>query len=224
MIGGQRAALTAAVAVGAVCLLLAYLSSTGRLPPALSVGIALAPLILGAVAIGWRTRLRWAVVLAMATVVVATAAYITELAQHVPTLWFVQHATGHALLAILFGRTLLPGEEPLATRIARAVLPSMPPEVVEYSRGVTVAWTIYFVAMTAISIALFLGASAAVWSTFATLISGPLVALMFVLEFALRRRLMPASHCASIVQTVMGFRALMRARSPNSMASRQLHG
>jgi uncharacterized membrane protein len=38
--------------------------------------------------------------------------------------------------------------------VARAVLPSMPPAVVRYTRGVTVAWTVYFVVMTVVSVAL----------------------------------------------------------------------
>jgi len=57
--------------------------------------------------------------------------------------------------------------------------------------GVTLAWTIYFVAMTVISVALYVGSSTRTWSTFATVVSGPLVAVMFVLEFALRRRCFP---------------------------------
>ena len=64
--------------------------------------------------------------------------------------------------------------------------------------------------MSVLSLALFFGAGPAVWSTFATLVSGPLVALMFVLEFAVRRFMVPASHRATIAQTVAGFRALMR--------------
>jgi uncharacterized membrane protein len=221
----QRAALAAAMAGAAACLALAYLSSTGRLPPLLSVGISLAPPLVGAVVLSWRTRSRWLVLPAVLALAVAAAFHLDELAQHIATLWFVQHAGVHALLAIVFGRTLLPGEVPLATRIARAVLPSMPPEVVRYSRRVTVAWTVYFIAMTVLSVLLFFGASTAAWSAFATLVSGPLVAVMFVLEFALRRRVLPASHCASITQTVAGFRRLVRApAAPSTLPARQPHG
>lgn len=218
----QRAA---ALAGAAACLALAYLSATGRLPPPLSVGLSLATPLVGAVVLSWRTRWRWLVLLVTVALAVGAAFHIDELAQHVAALWFIQHAGVHALLAIVFGRTLLPGEVPLATRIARAALPSMPPEVVRYSRGVTVAWTMYFIAMTVLSVLLFFGASTAAWSAFATLVSGPLVAVMFVLEFALRRRLLPASHCASIAQTVAGFRRMMRApAAPSTLPARQPHG
>lgn len=219
----QRVAL-AAVALGAVAgLALVYLGSTERLPPLLAVVTALAPPLAGAVALAWHSRLRWLVALAGLGALLVAVLRADELSRHVSTLWFVQHAAVHALLAVGFGRTLLPGAEPLATRIARAVLPSMPPAVVRYSRGVTLAWTVYFVAMTVISVALFFGGRGAAWSTFATLVSGPLVVLMFVLEFALRRRMLPASHCASIAQTVAGFRALMRTPADHTAAARPPH-
>lgn len=221
----QRVALAAALAGAAACLALAYLSSTGRLPPLLSVGISLVAPLVGAVALSWRTRWRGLVLFVAIALAVIAALHLDELAQRVSALWFIQHAGAHALLAIVFGRTLLPGETPLATRIAHAVLPSMPPEVVRYSRGVTVAWTIYFIAMTALSVLLYFGASTATWSAFATFVSGPLVAVMFALEFALRRRVLPASHCASIAETVAGFRRLMRVpAAPPTAPARQPHG
>jgi uncharacterized membrane protein len=221
----QLAAVAAVVAGAAACLALAYLSSSGRLPPLLSVGIAMTPLLAGALALSWRSPLRWPVLLAATALVVVAALQQDRLAQHVSALWFVQHVAGHAMFALVFGRTLLPGKVPLTTRIARAVLPSMPQAVVRYSRGVTLAWTIYFVAMAAVSVAIYFGSSTAVWSTFATAVSGPLVALMFVLEFAVRRCVLPASHCGTLAQSVAGFHALMREPSarPKSPAH-QPHG
>lgn len=208
-------ALVVAGAAGGLALV--HLSSTGRLPPSVSVLVALAPLILLAFAFTWHSRWRGPVALAVIALVGAAVHFRADLAQHVPALWLLQHVAGHGALAIMFARTLLPGEVPLATRVARAVLPSMPTAVVRYTRGVTVAWTLYFVAMAVLSLALYLSAGPAAWSTFATLVSGPLVGLMFVLEFALRRFMVPASHRATIAQTVAGFRTLMRTRSHGGM-------
>ncbi len=111
----------------------------------------------------------------------------------------------------------------LAFLSATARLPAaLSMAVVRYSRGVTAAWTIYFVAMTLLSVMLYVDNSAAVWAAFVTLVSGPLVALMFVSEFALRRHELAANHCASIAQTVTGFRALMRSSATAGLA-RQPH-
>ena len=207
---GSRAVITAAL-TGAAFLALAFLGFSGRLPPLASVALALFPLVAGAVAVGWRTRARWFVIAGVIALLAAAFFYNPVLAAHISTLWFVQHVSIHLLLAVYFGRTLLPGAEPLVTRIARAMRPSMPQQVVEYTRAVTVAWTIYFVVMAALSAALYFGSSLAVWSAFANFVCGPAVALMFLFEFAVRRRRMPASHHATIAQSLEGFRALVRA-------------
>ncbi len=201
--------ITAAL-TGAVFLTLAFLGSSGRLPPPASVALALFPPLAGVVAVCWRTRARWVALAGVAGVLAVALVYSSSLAAHVSTLWFVEHVSINLLLAAFFGRTLLPGAEPLVTRIARAMRPSMPQEVVEYTRAVTVAWTIYFVLMAALSVALYFGSSIAVWSAFATFVSGPAVALMFLFEFALRRRRMPGLHHATIAQSIAGFRALVR--------------
>jgi uncharacterized membrane protein len=204
-----------AVLTGAVFLTLAFLGSSGRLPPPASVALALFPPLAGVVAVCWHTRARWVALAGMAGVLAFALAYSSSLAAHVSTLWFVEHVSINLLLAAFFGRTLLPGAEPLITRIARAMRPSMPQEVVEYTRAVTAAWTIYFMVMAALSIALYFGSSIAVWSAFATFVSGPGVALMFLFEFALRRRRVPGSH-ASIAQSIAGFRALVQAPGGSS--------
>jgi len=207
--------ITAAL-TGAVFLTLAFLGSSGRLPPPASVALALFPSLAGVVAVCWRTRARWVALAGVAGVLAVALVYSSSLAAHVSTLWFVEHVSINLLLAAFFGRTLLPGAEPLVTRIARAMRPSMPQEVVEYTRAVTVAWTIYFVLMAALSVALYFGSSIAVWSAFATFVSGPAVALMFLFEFALRRRRMPGLHHATIAQSIAGFRALVQAPGGSS--------
>ena len=206
--------ITAAL-TGAAFLTLAFLGSSGRLPPPASVAFALFPPLAGVVAVCWRTRARWVALAGVIGVLAVALAYSSSLAAHVSALWFVEHVSINLLLAAFFGRTLLPGTEPLITRIARAMRPSMPQEVVEYTRAVTVAWTIYFAVMAALSITLYFGSSIAIWSAFATFVSGPGVALMFLFEFALRRRRVPGSH-ASIAQSIAGFRALVQAPGGSS--------
>jgi hypothetical protein len=58
------------------------------------------------------------------------------------------------------------------------------PRLAHYSRQVTVAWTVFFVAMMCMSILLYLLAPISVWSAFANLATLPLVALMFIVEYA----------------------------------------
>jgi uncharacterized membrane protein len=108
------------------------------------------------------------------------------------TLYLAQHVTIHAALAVLFALTLRPGQEPLVTTLARRVHHGvMIPAMAAYSRKVTIAWSVYFVLIAAISIGLFLAAPFAAWAVFANLLTPLALLLMFAGEFLLRYRLHP---------------------------------
>jgi uncharacterized membrane protein len=92
----------------------------------------------------------------------------------------------YALLFWMFARTLMPGREALVTRLARHVHGTLPDEITVYTRRVTWAWSLFFFVMAATSILLFDFASLAAWSLFANVLNLPLVALMFVVEYAYR--------------------------------------
>ena len=97
-------------------------------------------------------------------------------------------------------------DEPLCTRFARMVRGALDARVVHYTRQVTLAWTIFFAAMMTISIALYLLAPISVWSTFANLLSLPLVALMFVIEYAIRIRVFPDLPHKPILESLRAYR------------------
>jgi len=120
----------------------------------------------------------------------------------------MQHLTAYGALALWFGSSLRPGAMPIAARVAAAVLPGLPPAVQRYCRWVTAGWTLFFVLVAALALALFLSGGAERWRLFALWLSPALVVAMFVLEFVLRRWFVPAGYRASIGQTVRGFRAL----------------
>jgi hypothetical protein len=98
----------------------------------------------------------------------------------------VPHAAINLFLLWFFARTLLPGREPLITGFARRFHGSLPAHMEAYTRRVTVAWCIFFAAQIVISASSFVVASAQTWSLFVNLLSFPLVALMFIAEYAYR--------------------------------------
>jgi uncharacterized membrane protein len=121
-------------------------------------------------------------------------------------------------LAWMFGRTLLAGREPLVTRIAGSVHGVLPAPIVAYTRNVTLAWTVFLSSMAVISALLYAFAPLPVWSLFANLLFLPLVALMFLGEYAHRTlRYAWFSH-ASIAQSVGAFRRLHRSGSADQRA------
>jgi len=92
----------------------------------------------------------------------------------------------YLVLLWMFGRTLMPGREALVTRLARHVHGTLPDDITAYTRRVTWAWCLFFVVMAGTSILLFDFASLETWSLFANVLNLPLVALMFVAEYAYR--------------------------------------
>jgi uncharacterized membrane protein len=116
-----------------------------------------------------------------------------------------QHVAIHLLLAFVFGVTLQGGREPLVTALARRVHGGLTPAMVAYSRKVTIAWAIYFVAMAALSLALFALAPFAAWATFANLVTPLAIVAMFVGEYLLRYRLHPEFERATLTQAVRAY-------------------
>ncbi|MEZ5706657.1 MAG: hypothetical protein R3E56_16175 [Burkholderiaceae bacterium] len=78
---------------------------------------------------------------------------------------------------------------------------------VRYTRRVTLAWSLFFAAMVVVSVGLFLWAPLPVWSAFATLLGGPLIGAMFVVEVLVRRWVMRGEPSGSLRDTVKAWRA-----------------
>ena len=100
----------------------------------------------------------------------------------------ISHAAIYVGLLVLFGRTLLDGREPLITWIARRIRGSLTDEMLVYTRRVTIAWCLFFAGQLAMSALLFAFAPPTVWSFFINVLDLPLVAAMFLTEYAYRLR------------------------------------
>jgi uncharacterized membrane protein len=121
------------------------------------------------------------------------------------TLYLAQHVGIHLLLAFVFGSTLQAGREPLITSLARRVHGQVTVPMADYARKVTVAWTLYFVAMALLSAGLYAFAPFEAWAVFANLLTPLAMVLLFVGEFALRYRLHPEFERATLAQAVRAY-------------------
>jgi len=201
----SRVARGIAIGVGALAYaVLAHLTNAAPGHETLGAVLALAPIALAAVAFAWRSRHR-ALALAGCGLLAGVAVLrFDELESHFAWLYLVQQAGAYVLLAIGFGRTLGAGRVPLCSRFASMVHGVLPPDVARYTRRVTVAWTVFFVAIAALLVVLYAAAPLPVWSAFANFGCALLIALMFAVEYVIRRRALPTlSH--------RGFLASMRA-------------
>jgi len=86
----------------------------------------------------------------------------------------------NGLLLFAFGRTLLPGQEPVITRFSRLEWDEMTPDVSRYTRRLTMGWTVMFALALMASILFAVYADLATWSWFVNL-GGPVVFLTFFL-------------------------------------------
>ncbi len=110
------------------------------------------------------------------------------------------------VLAVWFGRTLAPGEEPMITWFGRLVRGTeLAPDLARYTRYSTVVWTAFFLIMAAVAAALAALAPPQIWSVFANGIDYLLVGVLFVGEYLFRRvRYRHHEHrsLADVVRTV----------------------
>lgn len=137
-----------------------------------------------------------------------------SLMDNVRLLYLLQHAGMHAALAWVFGRTLAPGRTPLCTEMASWVHEDInAPALRRYTRSVTVVWTAFFVLITALSLALYLWATARVWAIFSTAISPLLTGLLFIAENMARHWRLPPQDRVGFSGTWRAVRARLAARA-----------
>ena len=167
--------------------------------------VVVGPMLGAAALLAWQRRQRLLATLAA----LATAALVVQAWRgdgfSVGSIYVGQHVAVHVLLAFVFGLTLQADREPLVTALARRVHASMTPAMAAYSRKVTLAWAVYFVAMAALSLALYALAPFDVWATFANLVTPLAILLMFVGEYLLRYRLHPEFERATLAQAVRAY-------------------
>jgi uncharacterized membrane protein len=174
-----------------------------RTPPSAWAAVALLGPMLGLMAIGcWRSGRRgWSV--AAAAGVVALVSQVASGRSFAPEhLYLLQHVLIHLGLAFAFGISLRGGSRPLIARLAERVHRGLTPTMERYIRKVTVAWTLYFGAVAALSLGIYAAAPFPVWATFANLGTPALLGLMFVGEHVLRYRLHPEFERATLQDAI----------------------
>ncbi len=88
---------------------------------------------------------------------------------------------------VYFAKTLLPGKEPLVTKIARIIFQDDGPEIAAYTRQVTWMWTCFLVILLVQTIGLSLFAPIELWSLFANILNYLFMSLLFIIEYVYRQ-------------------------------------
>jgi uncharacterized membrane protein len=191
VIDRRRGGVALAVAASVAFAVAAHMALVDGLPAGAGALLCLVPL--GGFALLGIKRLAWRLLALAAIAVLAVASWNGWglLQHHFTDVFFLEHVGINLALAFVFGRTLAAGRDPLVTRFARVVHGTMSPALLRYTRQVTVAWTVFFLAIAFASVVLYAAGFMAAWSLLANLLNPLLVAAMFVGEYAIRHRVLP---------------------------------
>ena len=195
--------------------LLAHYTNESARNPNLGAAVAIAPVVLIFLLLAWHSPRRMIMmgILVLSCVVLSTAWPVLE--KHFDVVYWLQSMGMQLVLLMTFGRTLIAGRQPLCTRFAEALYGPVTPQHEIYTRQVTVAWTVFFAAMALVSTLLFFLAPLAIWSIFSNFLTLPLVALMFIGEYWVRKAVLPDMQNMRILDAVRAY----RNDSVNSMNS-----
>ena len=189
--------------------LLAHYTNNSAEGSYLGKWVALAPVVLIALVLAWRSRWRWMLLALLALACVGLWTARSALDEHVGLVYWLVHITMQIILLVTFGRTLFGGREPLCAYFARLMHGSITPRHEAYARQITLAWSLFFAVITVISTLLFFLAPLPVWSFFANFLNMPLVVLMFLGEYVVRKRVLPERQHSLLD----AFRAMKRAKT-----------
>ena len=169
------------------------------------VGLALGPVLAVGLLLLWRWTQLWVALLAAAAAAVLLRHYWPVLEKNFSVVYLLQEGGFYSLMAASFGVSLLGRRVALCTQLADKVHGPLTPQEVRYTRRVTAVWALFFIWITGATVGLFLLAPLRIWSLFANFCVLPLIGLMFVAEYAVRRRALPQLPRRGILAAARGY-------------------
>ena len=186
--------------------LLAHYTNESAHNPGLGAMVAIAPVVLVGFVLAWHSHRRLIMLGALALLCAAMSAAWSVLENHFELVYWLQNIAMQLVLLMTFGRTLIAGRKPLCTFFAEELYGPITPQHEIYTRQVTVAWTLFFAAMAVASTLLFFLGPLTLWSVFANFLTLPLVALMFLAEYGVRKLVLPDIQHMRILDAVRAYR------------------
>lgn len=155
-----------------------------------AIAVLLGPLLATAFGIALKRRQPAAVAMVLLLVLLLGLVVARGGAGSVNRLYVAQHVGIHLLLLATFAGTLRGNGLSLIGTLAQRVHP-LTPAMVRYTRSVTIAWSLYFLAMPLLSLAVYGFGSWEAWSLLANLGTPLAIAALFLGEHLLRYRIHP---------------------------------
>ncbi|KAB2968426.1 hypothetical protein [Zoogloea sp.] len=134
-------------------------------------------------------------------------------------LYLAQYLSTNLALGLYFGRSLGAGQTPACTAFARLLHPSPSPQVLRYTRRITIAWTLFFAGSAVLSTLLYVLAPIQAWSLFSNLLYLPSLVLMFVVEGLVRRVVLPPEERHGVIASLRAYHASTRPNAAGAASS-----
>jgi uncharacterized membrane protein len=201
----------AAVACGgAGYALLAHRAASTPAPGLLDAAVFIVPPMTFGLVLVWRSAARAAWLALWLAVAAALFLLRDRLAVGTPWMLLLQDVGINAALCLGFGRTLAAGSVPLVSRFAEIVHGPLSPRLMRYTRRLTCAWALFFGLTATASILLFALAPPVIWSAFVNLLSLPLLATMFAVEYLVRSLVLPRAERGGFFESLAAYRQFSR--------------
>ena len=164
--------------------------------------LALAPLTLATLISAWRA-LSVTAALAVTAAAACVLFYVWPmLKENFSLFYLIEESSVYGLFGLTFGCSLLGGRIAVCTLLADKVHGPLAPQEVRYTRQVTAAWSVFFFAIAAVSILLYVAKPVRIWSIYINFCVAPLVAAMFVGEYWVRRRMLPQIERVGVLASI----------------------
>ena len=188
-----------------------YRTNIARHLDPLGALFAFAPLLVLTLTAAWAARPRrlWLVLWGGAGLVLWH--YRAFIVVHYSWAYLAEDVGVMALLCGLFMRSLRPSCTPLISRLSLLMRGSLSPFRAHYTRRVTQLWAGLFGAMAIISVLLFFAAGVRVWAFYASVLTWPIMILVFVAEYLVRRVVVPSEERAGFLQVILASRRHWRS-------------
>jgi uncharacterized membrane protein len=186
-----RLQLAAVIVILAAYSLLSHYGTSHPQAHDLGAALALAPLLSIGLVLIWRWTGAPQACIAAAAAWFLLRHYWPALTQNFIIVMLLQQCGFYAIMALSFGSTLRSGRVALCTQLAAKVHAPLTVRELKYTRSVTVAWVIFFLLNLAATLLIFEFAPLRIWSLFVNFCTLPLILLMFVAEYAVRRVALP---------------------------------
>lgn len=148
----------------------------------------------------------------MFALLIAVTIWLVGIEQHCfSCLYLLQYSAIMLAFMVWFGQSLLPNQQALCTQLSACIHEEVSERLASYTRAVTLSWAVFFLLMLLSSVALYYFVSIEAWSFFTYFLTAPLVGIMFLVEYIIRKQRLPPSEALDFMSAIRAYHLYAQA-------------